>query len=83
MMDSVAAPSQATSQGLDAFTSAAFEVLTSSKLAEALDLDREDPKLRDRYGRGSAAPAFGEDAGPHWMDQFLLARRLVEAGAAA
>ena len=60
---------------------AAFEVLTSSKLAEALDLDREDPKLRDRYGRGSSAPAFGEDAGPHWMDQFLLARRLVEAGA--
>ena len=72
---------QAESQGLDVFTNSAFEVLTSSKLAEALDLDREDPKLRDRYGRGSAAPAFGEDAGPHWMDQFLLARRLVEAGA--
>jgi Protein of unknown function (DUF1501) len=72
---------QAASQGLDAFTQAAFEVLTSSKLAEALDLDREDPRLRDRYGRGSADPAFGEDAGPHWMDQFLLARRLVEAGA--
>ena len=72
---------QTASQGLDAFTQAAFEVLTSSKLAEALDLDREDPRLRDRYGRGSADPAFGEDAGPHWMDQFLLARRLVEAGA--
>ncbi len=74
---------QATAQGLDAFTDAAFEVLTSSKLAEALDIDREDPKLRDRYGRGSSAPAFGEDAGPHWMDQFLLARRLVEAGRVA
>jgi Protein of unknown function (DUF1501) len=72
---------QAGAAGLDAFTQAAFEVLTSSKLAEALDLEREDPKLRDRYGRGSADPAFGEDAGPHWMDQFLLARRLVEAGA--
>src|SRR5690606_16959218 len=34
----------------------------------------------DRYGRASAAPAFGEEAGPHWMDQFLMARRLVEAG---
>jgi hypothetical protein len=67
-------------EGMDAFTRKAFDVLTSSKLAEALDLEREDPKLRDRYGRGSAAPAFGEDAGPHWMDQFLLARRLVEAG---
>ena len=50
------------------------------KLVEALDLENEDPKVRDRYGRGSAAPAFGEDPGPHWMDQFLMARRLVEAG---
>jgi hypothetical protein len=66
---------------LDALNRAAFEILTSSKLAEALDLEREDPRVRDRYGRGSADPAFGEDAGPHWMDQFLLARRLVEAGA--
>ncbi len=68
-------------QGLDVFNRAAFDVLTSRKMAEALDLEREDPKVRDRYGRGSAAPAFGEDAGPHWMDQFLMARRLVEAGA--
>ncbi len=65
---------QTNSQGLDTFTNAAFEVLTSSKLAEALDLEREDPRVRDRYGRGSADPAFGEDAGPHWMDQFLMAR---------
>src|SRR6185295_8260779 len=67
-------------QGIDAFTRKAFDVLTSSKLVEALDLEREDPALRDRYGRGSSAPAFGEDAGPHWMDQLLVARRLVEAG---
>ena len=67
-------------QGIDAFTHKAFDVLTSSKLVEALNLDREDVALRDRYGRGSSSPAFGEDAGPHWMDQFLMARRLVEAG---
>jgi hypothetical protein len=67
-------------KGVDAFTHRAFEVLTSSKLIEALDLEKEDSALRDRYGRGSASPAFGEDAGPHWMDQFLMARRLVEAG---
>ena len=66
--------------GLDAFSQRAFDVLTSSKLVEAMDLDKEDPALRDRYGRGAATPAFGEDAGPHWMDQFLMARRLVEAG---
>ncbi|MFO0885410.1 MAG: DUF1501 domain-containing protein [Pirellulales bacterium] len=67
-------------QGVDAFTKRAFDVLTSSKLVEALDLEKESPALRDRYGRGSSDPAFGEDAGPHWMDQFLMARRLVEAG---
>ncbi len=70
----------ATYQGVDSYTQKSFDVLTSSKLVEALDLEREDPALRDRYGRGSSSPAFGEDAGPHWMDQFLMARRLVEAG---
>ena len=66
--------------GLDAFSHRAFDVLTSSRLVEAMDLEREDKALRDRYGRGELAPAFGEDAGPHCMDQFLMARRLVEAG---
>jgi hypothetical protein len=66
--------------GMDTYTRKAFDVLTSSRLVEALDLEREDSALRDRYGRGSSSPAFGEDAGPHWMDQFLMARRLVEAG---
>jgi len=65
---------------LDAFTQRAFDVLTSSKMVTAMDLDQEEPALRDRYGRGAETPAFGEDAGPHWMDQFLMARRLVEAG---
>ena len=39
--------------GLDAYQQQAFGILTSSKLADALDLEREDPALRDRYGRGS------------------------------
>ena len=67
-------------RGVDALSQKAFDVLTSSKVVEALDLEQEDPQVRDRYGRGSADPAFGEDAGPHWMDQFLMARRLVESG---
>lgn len=71
---------QETYRGIDALSQKAFDVLTSSRLVDALDLEREDPKVRERYGRGSADPAFGEDAGPHWMDQFLMARRLVEAG---
>ncbi len=67
-----------TMEGLDTFTQQAFGVLTSSRLAEAMDLEKEDPKLRDRYGRGSAKNRA--DGGPKLLDQFLLARRLVEAG---
>ena len=64
----------------DEFADRAFELLTSGSAQEAFQIDREDGAVRDRYGRGSSDPAFGEDAGPHWMDQFLMARRLVEAG---
>ena len=67
-------------QGLDSWQRQAFGILTSSKLADALDLTREDPKLRDRYGRGSAENAGYGDAGPLLNDYFLAARRLVEAG---
>jgi uncharacterized protein (DUF1501 family) len=65
--------------GIDAFNQQAFGLLTSSKLVEALDLDREDPKVRARYGKGD--PHNRDDGGPKLMEQFLLARRLVEAGA--
>ena len=58
----------------------ALSILTSSRLVEALDLEREDPRLRDRYGRGSPEPAGYGDAGPLLNDYFLAARRLVEAG---
>lgn len=67
-------------EGADKFTEQALSILTSSKLAEALDLDREDPRLRDQYGRGSDEPAGYGDAGPLLNDYFLAARRLVEAG---
>jgi hypothetical protein len=65
--------------GVDVFNRQAFGLLTSSKLAEALDLDREDPKLRARYGKGD--PKNRDDGGPKLMEHFLMARRLVEAGA--
>ena len=57
----------------------AFDVLTSDKVAKALDLSREDPKLRDRYGIGSSQHLG--DGAPMWNDQLLIARRLAEAGA--
>lgn len=65
-------------EGLDAFNEQAFDVLTSSRLLEALDLEKEDPRIRERYGEGT--PQHQGDAAPRLMGQFLLARRLVEAG---
>ena len=38
---------------MDSVYRRAFDVLTSDKVARALDLSREDPRLRDRYGFGS------------------------------
>ena len=67
-------------EGLDAYHQQAFGILTSSKLADALDLELEDPRLRDRYGRGDDVPAGYGDAGRLLNDYFLAARRLVEAG---
>jgi hypothetical protein len=63
---------------LDGVTQRAFDILTSERFVKALDVSLEDPKVRDRYGRGSSDPIT--DAGPDWNDQFLVARRLVEAG---
>ena len=66
-------------EGLDAFNQQALAMLTSARFAEALNLDKEDSKLRDRYGRGSNKKQA--DGSHKLLDDFLLARRLVEAGA--
>lgn len=63
----------------DSFTKQALDVLTSKKLADALDVTKEDPRMRDRYGIGSNVNI--DDGAPCWNDQFVVARRLVEAGA--
>lgn len=67
-------------EGADSYYRQAFGILTSSKLADALDLDREPASNRERYGRGANIPAGYGDAGPIMNDYFLAARRLVEAG---
>jgi hypothetical protein len=54
-----------TMRGMDTFTQRAFDMVASGTTRRALDLAHEDPRTRDRY-RG--------------LDQFLQARRLVEAG---
>lgn len=54
-------------KALDSFTQRAVSVVTSGNVADALDLSKEDPKVRERYGKDDGR-------------MFLTARRLVEAG---
>ena len=65
--------------GMDAFTQQAMGVLTSSKMADALNLEKENPKILERYGKGD--PKNFGDGAPRNNTHFLMARRLVEAGA--
>lgn len=53
-------------QAMDSFTERAVGVVTSGKVADALDLNKEDPRSVDRYGSDGR--------------MFLTARRLIEAG---
>lgn len=54
-----------TMAGLDAFAGRAFDMIASGTVHKALDLKHEDPRVLDRYKN---------------VDQFLKARRLIEAG---
>ena len=51
---------------IDVFTERAFEMIASSKARDAFDLSAESEKTRERYGK--------------YSENFLAARRLVEAG---
>jgi hypothetical protein len=53
---------------IDGHFARACDLLTNRPAREAFDLDREDPRLRDRYGRHTHGQTV------------LMARRLVEAG---
>jgi hypothetical protein len=66
--------------GMDAFTEQAMGILTSSRLAAALDLSKEDPKTIERYGTGDEKIHIDENGAPRVPQSFLVARRLVEAG---
>jgi hypothetical protein len=66
-------------KGMDALTQRAMDVLTSSKLKDALDLSREPAQVRERYGDGKPYK-YQYDGAPTVNDHLLLARRLVEAG---
>ena len=55
-----------TMKALDSYTQQAVDMVTSGRVADALDLNKEDPRLRDRYGNDGKT--------------LLTARRLIEAG---
>ncbi len=65
-----------TIRGIDAFQERALQMVTSGKIRDAFDLDREPDKVRRRYGDGPVK--HGTHPGP----VLLRARRLVEAGVA-
>ena len=65
--------------GMDEFTQQALGILSSSKLAQAIDISNEDPKTLERYGKPD--PEWRADGAPKMTTSFLVARRLVEAGA--
>jgi len=70
-----------TVDGMDTFAEQAFGLLTSSRLAEALDLSREDPRLVERYGTGNPTIFMDGNGAPRVPQSLLMARRLIEAGA--
>ena len=66
--------------GIDVFTERAIGILSSPELFNALDVSQEDPVTRQRYGEDDETKPKGDDA-PRCPQNFLVARRLVEAGA--
>ncbi len=66
-------------EGIDSYTAQALGILTDSKLRDALDHSLEDPRIVARYGQSDVK--FQRDGAPRMIENFCIARRLVEAGA--
>ena len=54
--------------GMDEFSQQAFNLMTSPKVQEAFDVEKETEQTRDLYGRHT------------WGQSMLLGRRLIESG---
>jgi hypothetical protein len=54
--------------GMDQFAQQAFELVTSPKVQDAFDIEKEPAATRDLYGRHT------------WGQSLLLSRRLIESG---
>ncbi|MBJ7303306.1 MAG: DUF1501 domain-containing protein, partial [Gemmataceae bacterium] len=68
-------------KGMDTFNEQAFGLLTSSRLADALDLSKEHPHTVERYGTGDPTKFIDGNGAPRVPQSMLIARRLIEAGA--
>lgn len=66
-------------EGLDTYNRQALEILADGNLAAALDISNEHPSVVERYGVND--PKYQRDGAPKMIRNFLVARRLVEAGA--
>ena len=73
---------QAQSTGsLDRFQSQALDIITSPRVRDAFDLSKEPERVRASYGRGKYPHQTFVSILYDWpAQQFLMARRLVEAG---
>jgi hypothetical protein len=60
--------------GIDRFQQKALDILASTRVRDAFDLEKESKETRERYGEGPYRH------GPHPGRSLLLARRLIEAG---
>jgi hypothetical protein len=58
----------AAARSIDIYSAQAVRMLTSPLAQNAFQIEKEDPRIRDKYGRNE------------WGESILLARRLVEAG---
>ncbi|HLJ98150.1 MAG TPA: DUF1501 domain-containing protein [Gemmataceae bacterium] len=68
-------------KAMDTFTEQAFGLLTSSRMADALDLSKEPAHVIERYGTGDPGVFMDGNGAPRVPQSLLMARRLVEAGA--
>jgi hypothetical protein len=69
-----------TISGIDRCTQQAMGLLTSSRLAEALDLSKEDPRIVEHYGTGDPTIFMDGNGAPRVPQSLRVARRLIEAG---
>ncbi len=74
--------SQRSFAAMDRFHQQAVDILLSGRFADAMDLDREEPAVLQRYLPPASPEPFrqGTNDEPRATLKFLLARRLVEAG---